>query len=156
MSAASGRTDVGPGRLLVLVYAVFALAATGRSSVQLAQKAGEAPLAYALSAFAAVVYCVATYCLAKPGETTTRVAWLAVGVELLGVLVVGLLTVLHPGLFPDDTVWSRFGSGYGYVPALLPVLGLLWLRRATRATSTGRDSAGGLSGRPSGPSAPAR
>ena len=34
--------------------------------------------------------------------------------------------------FPDATVWSSYGGGYGYVPLVLPVLGLLWLRR-TRA-----------------------
>ena len=121
------RTNQGLGRVLVLVYAVFALSATGRSSVQLMEKAGEAPLAYALSAVAAVVYCVATYCLAKPGPATTRLAWVAVSVELLGVLVVGTLTVADPELFPDDTVWSTYGSGYGYVPAVLPFLGLAWL-----------------------------
>ena len=131
-ASGEGRTDVGLGRTLVLVYGVFALAATGRSGVQLATKAGEAPLAYGLSAFAAVVYCVATYCLAKPGPTTTRLAWVAVTVELVGVLVVGTLTVADPALFPDDTVWSRYGSGYGYVPAVLPFLGLAWLRAATR------------------------
>jgi len=129
-----GRTDVGVGRILVLVYGVFALAATGRSGVQLATKAGEAPLAYGLSAFAAVVYCVATWCLARPGRTATRLAWVAVTVELVGVLVVGTLTVADPALFPDDTVWSRYGSGYGYVPAVLPFLGLAWLRAATRRT----------------------
>jgi len=131
-SRTDGRTDVGLGRILILVYGVFALAATGRSGVQLATKAGEAPLAYGLSAFAAVVYCVATWCLAKPGPTATRLAWVAVTVELVGVLVVGTLTVADPALFPDDTVWSRYGSGYGYVPAVLPFLGLAWLRTATR------------------------
>ena len=39
----------------------------------------------------------------------------------------GALSVLEPELFPDDTVWSRFGSGYGWVPAVLPLLGLAWL-----------------------------
>ena len=135
---ARGRTDVGLGRVLILVYAVFALSATGRSSVQLAQKAGEAPLAYGLSAFAAVVYCVATWCLARPGRRATRLAWAAVTVELVGVLAVGALTVADPALFPDDTVWSRFGAGYGYVPAVLPFLGLGWLWRVT----------GGVSGAP--------
>jgi hypothetical protein len=122
---------VGLGRLLVLVYGVFALSATGRSSVQLLQKAGEAPLAYSLSALAAVVYLLATVCLARPGPTATRVAWWAVAVELVGVLAVGALTVADPRLFPDDTVWSEFGAGYGYVPAVLPFLGLAWLRRTT-------------------------
>lgn len=128
---ATGRTDVGLGRLLVLVYGLFALSATGRSSVQLVEKAGEAPLAYALSALAAVLYIAATWCLARPGPTATRLAWVVVTVELVGVLVVGTLTVADPALFPDDTVWSRFGSGYGFVPAVLPFLGLAWLRRTT-------------------------
>lgn len=138
----TGRTDVGLGRILVLVYAVFALSATGRSSVQLVQKAGEAPLAYGLSALAAVLYILATWCLARPGPTATRLAWLAVSAELVGVLVVGLLTVLDPELFPDDTVWSRFGSGYGYVPAVLPFLGLAWLRRTTGSPVAGAPTTG--------------
>jgi hypothetical protein len=120
-------TNKGWGRALILVYAVFAFSALGRSSTQLVQKADEAPLAYGLSAFAAVVYAVATYCLARPGRRTTPLAWAAVLVELTGVLVVGTLTVIDPELFPDDTVWSRFGSGYGWVPAVLPFLGLAWL-----------------------------
>ena len=131
MGERTGRTDAGPGRVLVLVYGVFALSATGRSSVQLVQKAEEAPVAYALSALAAVVYVLATFCLARPGPRTTPLAWAACAVELVGVLVVGALTVADPALFPDDTVWSRFGSGYGYVPAVLPFLGLAWLRRVT-------------------------
>jgi hypothetical protein len=134
---AAGRTDVGLGRILILVYGVFALAATGRSSAQLLQKAGEAPLAYTLSAFAALVYVVATWCLARPGPTATRIAWLACAVELVGVLVVGTLSVVDPSLFPDDTVWSRFGSGYGYVPAVLPFLGLAWLRASTGSPVSG-------------------
>ena len=140
MSETPSATNQGLGRILVLVYAVFALSATGRSSVQLIEKAGDAPLAYGLSALAAVVYCVATYCLAKPGPTTTRLAWAAVTVELVGVLMVGTLTVLDPELFPDDTVWSAYGSGYGYVPAVLPLLGLAWLRHARREGQRNADS----------------
>ena len=120
-------TNQGWGRALIVVYAVFAFSALGRSSVQLVERAGEAPLAYGLSAFAAAVYAVATYCLARPGRRTTPLAWTAVLVELIGVLVVGTLTVVDPELFPDDTVWSGYGSGYGWVPAVLPFLGLAWL-----------------------------
>ena len=52
-------------------------------------------------------------------------------------LVVGLLSYLVPSAFPDKTVWSHFGSGYGYVPLVLPVLGLWWLRR-TRTSARER------------------
>ncbi|MFE2755305.1 hypothetical protein ACFXGA_25210 [Actinosynnema sp. NPDC059335] len=120
-------TRSGPGRMLIAVYGIFAVAATARSAVQLATRFGHAPLAYVLSAFAAVVYVVATAALA--GVVSRRVAYLACGVELAGVLVVGAASLVFPAAFPDATVWSDFGGGYGFVPLVLPVLGLLWLRR---------------------------
>jgi len=120
-------TGQGPGRLLVAVYAVFALSATARSAVQIATEFGDAPVAYTLSAVAAVVYVVATVSLARGGTTSRRVATAAIVVELVGVLVVGTLTVVDSELFPDQTVWSGYGSGYGYVPLVLPLLGLAWL-----------------------------
>lgn len=124
-------TRSGPGRMLIAVYGVFALAATARSAVQIATRFDQAPLAYVLSAFAAVVYLLATAALA--GAVSRRVAYLACGVELAGVLVVGAASLAFPAAFPEATVWSDFGGGYGFVPLVLPVLGLLWLRRTDRA-----------------------
>ncbi len=118
---------------LVAVYAVFALSSGARSLVQLATKADEAPLAYSLSAVAALVYVAATLGLAEVGPAPRRVAWAAVGFELVGVLTVGTLTVLDPELFSDATVWSAYGQGYGYLPLVLPFLGLAWLLRTRRA-----------------------
>jgi len=123
-------TGRGFGRVLVFVYGVFALAATGRSTLQLATKASDAPVPYALSAFAAVVYIVATYALAVGRR---RLALVAVGTELVGVLVVGVTSLLVPEEFPDATVWSEFGAGYGYVPLVLPLVGLWWLLRGARS-----------------------
>jgi hypothetical protein len=122
----------GPGRVLVAVYGVFALSAGARASVQIASKFHEAPLAYGLSALAAVVYVVATVALARSSETSRRVAFAAVGFELLGVLTVGTLSLIDPEAFPDATVWSDYGQGYGYVPLVLPVIGLWWLWRTSR------------------------
>ncbi|MFJ4028096.1 hypothetical protein ACIPWF_12040 [Paenarthrobacter sp. NPDC089989] len=121
--------NTGPGRLLIAVYAVFALSATARAGYQIATKFSEAPLAHILSAFAALVYIVATISLAKPGRTWFKVSLTAVLVELVGVLVVGAVSLFDPVAFPHDTVWSLFGRGYGFVPLVLPVLGLLWLNR---------------------------
>jgi hypothetical protein len=121
-------TAHGPGRVLVAVYAVFALAAGARAAVQLALQFDEAPLAYLLSAFAALVYVAATVGLARGGRGGRRTAVVACSVELAGVLVVGTLSLVDPAAFPDDTVWSGFGQGYGFIPLALPVLGLLWLR----------------------------
>jgi hypothetical protein len=126
-------TSTGPGRLLVAVYAVFALAATARSAVQLLTRADEAPLAYGLSALAAVVYVAATLGLAEVGPHHRAVAWLACGVEMAGVLAVGTLSVVRPEWFPDATVWSQFGRGYGFLPLLLPFVGLAWLVRTRSA-----------------------
>ena len=117
-------TRSGPGRVLIAVYAIFALSATARAAVQIATKFSQAPLAYLLSALAGVVYIVATVALARGMR---RLAWAAVGFELLGVLVVGTLTVLVASDFPDDTVWSVYGRGYGFVPLVLPFVGLWWL-----------------------------
>lgn len=118
-------TRSGPGRVLIAVYAIFALSATARAAVQIATKFSQAPLAYLLSALAGVVYIVATVALARGMRP---LAWSTVGFELVGVLTVGTLTVLVASDFPDDTVWSVYGRGYGFVPLVLPLVGLWWLR----------------------------
>ena len=128
-------TAQGPGRVLVAVYAVFALAAGARAGVQLATQFDEAPLAYLLSALAAVVYVLATVGLARGGRGGRRTALVACGVELAGVLVVGTLSLLDREAFPDSTVWSGYGSGYGFIPLVLPVLGLLWLRHLSESAA---------------------
>jgi hypothetical protein len=130
----SGRSG-GPARVLVAVYAVFALAAGARAAVQLSTRFAEAPLAYLLSALAAVVYIVATVGLARGGRGGRRMAFVAITTELVGVLVVGTLSVVDRGAFPDETVWSGYGRGYGFVPLVLPVLGLLLLRRQARESA---------------------
>jgi cytochrome bd-type quinol oxidase subunit 2 len=127
-SGATADTARGPGRVLVAVYAVFALAAGARAAVQLAVQFAEAPLAYLLSALAAVVYIAATLGLARGSRGGRRTAVVACSIELAGVLVVGTLSLIDADAFPDDTVWSGYGQGYGFIPLVLPVLGLLWLR----------------------------
>ena len=122
----------GPGRVLVALYGVFALAAGARATVQLATRFQDAPLAYLLSAFAAVVYVVATVGLVRGGRAGRRTALGAITVELVGVLVVGTLSLADPAAFPDETVWSAYGRGYFFVPLVLPVLGLLLLRPGRR------------------------
>lgn len=123
---ASGR---GFGRVLVTVYAVFAIAATARSFVQIATRFDEAPVAYLLSAGAALIYIVATVALARGDRTSRRVALVAITIELVGVLVVGTISLIVPDLFPSASVWSTFGSGYLFIPLALPIVGLWWLRR---------------------------
>lgn len=129
---APAATASGPGRLLVLVYGIFALSAGVRAAVQIADRFGEAPVAYLLSALAALVYVLATVGLARPGPRARQVAVVACTVELVGVLAVGTVSLLVPEEFPDATVWSSYGQGYGYVPLVLPVLGLAWLRHTAR------------------------
>lgn len=136
MSATAGRsagratgraTGSGLGRLLVAVYAVFALSATGRSTVQLLTKADEAPVPYTLSALAALVYLAATVGLARDTPRATAVAWAACLVEAVGVVAVGTVSLVRPDWFADATVWSDYGQGYGYLPLVLPFVGLAWL-----------------------------
>ncbi|NNU28532.1 hypothetical protein [Isoptericola sediminis] len=142
MSDERPTTSGGFGRLLVSVYGILALAALGRSSYQVLTKLAEAPAAYLLSLVAAVVYVVATVALALGGRGTgwRGVAWGAVVVEAAGVLTVGTLSVTHPEYFAEATVWSGFGQGYGYVPLVLPFVGLWWLWH-TRPGRTAPESA---------------
>jgi hypothetical protein len=133
-------TSRGPGRVLVAVYGVFALAAGARAAVQLATQFDEAPLAYMLSALAAAVYLVATVALARGGRSGRRTALIACTVELVGVLVVGTLSLLDPAAFPDETVWSNYGQGYLFIPLGLPVLGLLWLRHQAEVSGPAQNS----------------
>lgn len=132
MSDLAARTRSGPGRLLIAVYAIFALSASARSIYQLSTHFSKAPLAYLLSAFAGIVYIVATVSLARGDRTSRRVATVSILVELAGILAVGTWSLLDPAAFPDATVWSDYGQGYGYVPAVLPVLGLWWLRSTSK------------------------
>lgn len=121
------KPQLGVGRLLIAVYGVFAISATARASFQLITKFEEAPLAYSLSALSAIVYVVATIAMAK--DSLRKIASWAIWFELAGVLAVGTLSFLAPELFAHPSVWSGFGVGYGFIPLVLPVLGLLWLRR---------------------------
>ncbi|MFB4281345.1 hypothetical protein ACBJ59_39070 [Nonomuraea sp. MTCD27] len=116
----------GPGRALIAVYGLFSLATGARAAVQIAGRFAEAPLAYSLSAFAALVYILLTVALWRGAR---RLALVALGIELAGVLIIGTLSLLDPAAFPDETVWSAYGRGYLFIPLVLPLVGLFWLRR---------------------------
>ena len=89
-------------------------------------------IAYGTLALAALVYVVATWALLTDRRS---VASATITVEAVGVLLVGALSYLAPDLFPDKTVWSHFGSGYGFLPLVLPFVGLWWLRRTAPAVA---------------------
>ncbi|MFH9588737.1 hypothetical protein ACH4MW_17305 [Streptomyces luteogriseus] len=118
----------GPGTLLVWLYGVMVVGAVSRSAYQIATEFDRAPLAYSLSAVAGVVYGFITYTLVRGGETARKVALACCVAELVGVLTVGTWTLVEPSAFPDATVWSDFGMGYLFIPVILPVSAIFWLR----------------------------
>lgn len=126
----------GPGRALTAVYGVFALSATARAGYQLIRDFDAAPIAYSLSALAAVIYIVAAICLVIGNRRTHRLAIISCIIEFVGVVVVGILSYAVPADFAQPSVWSGFGSGYGYVPFVLPLVGLWWLIRVGRRVRT--------------------
>ena len=123
------KQSLGVGRLLIAIYAVFAISATARAGYQLIREFDQAPLAYSLSAISAVVYLLATYSLSKSEAKWQRIALYTIWFELVGVIAVGSLSVALPQYFAHPSVWSNFGAGYAFIPLLLPILGLLWLRK---------------------------
>lgn len=138
--AGSRQGSRGPGMIIVAVYGLFSLSAGARALYQILTKFDEAPLSFVLSAIAAVVYVVATVSLAMRGRRAYWAAVWTIGIELFGVLAVGVFSYLRPELFPLASVWSHFGSGYGYVPLVLPVIGLLWLYRRRPDRNPDRNS----------------
>ncbi|MEU5081558.1 MULTISPECIES: hypothetical protein [Streptomyces] len=120
----------GPGMLLVWFYGVMVVGALSRSAYQIATEFDRAPLAYTLSAVAGVVYAFITYTLVRGGERARRAALVCCAAELAGVLIVGTWTLVEPSAFPDATVWSEYGMGYVFIPVLLPLSAMYWLRRA--------------------------
>lgn len=100
--------------------------------MQLATQAHRAPLAYTLSALAAAVYLAGAVAFRRHAA---RAIVAVCAFELAGVVVVGTWSRLAPGSFPDATVWSDFGGGYGHVPVLLPLAGL-WFAYVARGGST--------------------
>ncbi|MFC8710758.1 hypothetical protein ACFUCQ_12635 [Streptomyces sp. NPDC057197] len=122
----------GPGILLVWLYGVMVVGAVSRSAYQIATDFGRAPLAYSLSAVAGLVYGFITYSLVRGGEKARTAALACCAAELVGVLTVGTWTLAEPSAFPDATVWSDYGAGYLFIPVLLPLSALYWLRKARR------------------------
>ena len=123
----SSKPALGVGRALIAVYAVFALSATARATYQLFREFDEAPVAYTLSLVSALTYIVVTFTLAK--TKLARLAKVMVWFELLGVITVGVLSLVAPALFNHPSVWSGFGMGYGFLPLVLPILGIIWLSK---------------------------
>ncbi|WP_237692982.1 hypothetical protein [Rothia nasimurium] len=130
---AAATKNSGFGRLLVVIYGVFTLSAGARALYQVIRKFDEAPLSISLSALSALIYLVATIALAKKGEGAWKVSLLAVGIEMAGVLLIGIFSYLQPQHFELASVWSHFGSGYGYIPLVLPMVGLWWLNKTRPA-----------------------
>ncbi|MGW1781919.1 hypothetical protein ACWCQQ_22650 [Streptomyces sp. NPDC002143] len=128
----------GPGMLLVWFYGVMVVGAVSRSAYEIATEFDRAPLAYSLSALAGLVYGFITYSLVRGGETARRAARICCAAELVGVLVVGTWTLVEPSAFPDATVWSKYGMGYVFIPVLLPLSALYWLRKSRTPTTATR------------------
>ena len=128
-------THRGPGRVVIGVYAVFAIAATSRALFQLATKFSQAPIAYSLSAIAAIIYIVITVLLWRGTEASLKQARLFIIIELIGVVAVGIWSYVDPEAFPRATVWSHFGEGYGFIPLILPIVGLFYLRKTSAVSS---------------------
>ena len=123
----------GPHQVLLAFYALFTLAAGARAIVQLTTRYDDAPVAYWLSLAAAVTYALGWYAIRAASAGRTGLASVMLWIELGGVLTVGTLSLLVRDWFPDASVWSDYGIGYGFVPAVLPIVGLLWLRHQKRS-----------------------
>jgi hypothetical protein len=81
----------------------------------------------------ALLYVLIAVALWRGWET---VALAGSSVELVGVLLVGTLGYVDSSLWPDETVWTGYGSGYGWVPVLLPLTALFFLIKGRQRRAT--------------------
>jgi hypothetical protein len=135
------RRSLGVGRVLIIVYAILAIGATSRAAFQIATVYSQARVPITLSAVSGVIYILATLALLLPGRTWYRVAWVTISFELLGVLIIGTLSLFVPAIagsasVSDGTVWSYYGRGYLFIPVVLPILGMIWLGSRRGRTTT--------------------
>ena len=121
--------SLGSGRLLIAVYGVFALAASGRAVFELITKFSLAPVSYVLSALSAIIYIVVAFTLANQRPLARRIAQVALWFELVGVVTVGTAGFFVGELGSFHTVWWMYGAAYACLPVVLPVFGLFYLNR---------------------------
>lgn len=129
----AGAWVVGVG----VAYTVLAIAALARSGYQ--AMAGErAGAAVALSGLAGAVYLVAAVGLRRGSARSLRMSRWCCVIELVGVVTVSLVEIGIGG-FGRAAVWSGFGVGYGYLPLVLPAIGL-WVTRPVAGPGAAPDA----------------
>jgi hypothetical protein len=115
------------GVILGISYPVLAISTGFRALFQLFLKEGVTNyLGPALTAVAALLYLIATIGFAVREKWAWRVSVVALGLEMLLVLVVGTLSFVYSDVI-GRTVWRYYGIDYGFFPLIQPLLGLLWL-----------------------------
>ncbi len=115
------------GQILAVSYPLLALSAGARAVFQLFFKKGVTDyFPPTLSAIAAVCYLFATVAFVVRKPWAWWVSVLVLMFETAGVLIVGTLSLAMPDLI-GHTVWHNYGSDYGFLPLVQPILGLVWL-----------------------------
>jgi hypothetical protein len=108
-------------RGLALLYLFWAVALCSRAIWQYMTRSGDLRPTH-LSLIAGLIY-VAIVVWAWYGQR--KFLMLGLVVELMGVLAISIGELRWP--LPYASAWSQFGSGYLYMPIILPILGLLHL-----------------------------
>lgn len=108
-------------RGLTLLYLFWATALCSRAIWQYMTRSGNL-LPTHLSLIAGIIY-LAIVVWAWQGRRKRLIAGLIV--ELIGVMVISISEFIWP--LPYASAWSGFGSGYLYMPIILPILGLVHL-----------------------------
>ena len=115
------------GYLLGISYPLLAFSATGRSVYQLFFKTDLTTAVGPLtSLFAAICYLAATLGFTYRRPWTWWLSLCVLGIESIGTLVTGVLSVLQPDLI-GSSVWRLFGIDFAFLPLVQPIAGIVWL-----------------------------
>lgn len=111
-------------RGLALLYLFWAIALCSRAVWQYVTRDGDLTPTH-LSMVAGLIY-LAIVGWAWRGHRTALVAGLTI--EIIGVITISIGECYWP--LPYASAWSGFGSGYLWMPLILPILGLIQLIRS--------------------------
>lgn len=117
----------GWGRIIIAALWIFAAVVTYTAIADFFTLSSHALGPRLVSVIAALGYIVAAVSLTHNGRRMRVLAWTAIGFEITGVIVTGLIGMEVKEIGEIRNIWANFGAQYGFLPMLVPLVSLVWL-----------------------------
>ena len=116
----------GLGRVVMALFWLFGVWTTVVAIRDLFSLDGSPEGPAVLALIAGVIYLLAAAAITHNGRRMRMIGWATIGIELVGPLMCGVLSVGVPQLVIGGA-WGEFGHEFFYLPLPLGVIGLVWM-----------------------------